>query len=49
MNLANGDMVGHTGDLQATIAGCEAVDQAVKVVAYLVLCLLLKPTKLLVA
>ncbi len=27
-NLANPDMVGHTGDLDATIAACEAVDQA---------------------
>ncbi len=31
MNLANGDMVGHTGDLKATVIGCEVVDQAVKV------------------
>jgi 2,3-bisphosphoglycerate-independent phosphoglycerate mutase len=31
VNLANGDMVGHTGDLNATVIGCEAVDQAVKV------------------
>lgn len=31
MNLANGDMVGHTGDLDATIIGCAAVDDAVKV------------------
>jgi 2,3-bisphosphoglycerate-independent phosphoglycerate mutase len=28
VNFANGDMVGHTGDLQATIKGCEAVDVA---------------------
>jgi 2,3-bisphosphoglycerate-independent phosphoglycerate mutase len=26
-NYANPDMVGHTGDLQAAIAACEAVDQ----------------------
>ena len=26
-NFANGDMVGHTGDLQAAIKACEAVDQ----------------------
>jgi 2,3-bisphosphoglycerate-independent phosphoglycerate mutase len=26
LNYANGDMVGHTGDLQATIVGLEAVD-----------------------
>jgi 2,3-bisphosphoglycerate-independent phosphoglycerate mutase len=28
LNFANADMVGHTGDLQATIRGCEAVDKA---------------------
>lgn len=28
VNLANGDMVGHTGDLQATIASCTAADRA---------------------
>jgi 2,3-bisphosphoglycerate-independent phosphoglycerate mutase len=28
VNLANGDMVGHTGQLDATIAACAAVDQA---------------------
>lgn len=27
VNFANGDMVGHTGSLNATIAACEAVDQ----------------------
>lgn len=31
MNLPNGDMIGHTGDLDATIIGCAAVDDAVKV------------------
>lgn len=31
VNLANGDMVGHTGDIKATVIGCEAVDKAVKV------------------
>lgn len=31
VNLPNGDMVGHTGDIQATILGCEAADKAVKV------------------
>eukprot|EP01018_Ginkgo_biloba_P000382 Gb_01539 [translate_table: standard] len=30
VNLPNGDMVGHTGDLRATIVGCEAADEAVK-------------------
>ncbi len=29
VNYANPDMVGHTGDLQAAIAACEAVDQGV--------------------
>ena len=28
VNLANGDMVGHTGDLAATIASCSAADRA---------------------
>ena len=28
VNLANGDMVGHTGQLQPTIESCEAADQA---------------------
>ena len=31
VNFANGDMVGHTGDLEATKRACEAVDQGVKV------------------
>ncbi|KQK21855.1 hypothetical protein BRADI_1g63510v3 [Brachypodium distachyon] len=31
VNIANGDMVGHTGDLEATIIGCKAADEAVKV------------------
>lgn len=30
LNFANGDMVGHTGDFQAAIKACEAVDQCVK-------------------
>lgn len=30
LNFANGDMVGHTGDMQAAIKACEAVDQCVK-------------------
>ena len=33
MNLANGDMVGHTGVIEAAIKACEAVDNAVGVVA----------------
>lgn len=28
VNFANGDMVGHTGELAATVASCEAVDAA---------------------
>eukprot|EP00250_Pteridium_aquilinum_P021258 c25071_g2_i1 orf=132-1820(+) len=32
VNLPNGDMVGHTGDLQATIVACEAADKAVKMI-----------------
>lgn len=30
LNLANGDMVGHTGVFPAVLAACEAVDQGVK-------------------
>lgn len=30
LNFANGDMVGHTGDMSAAIKACEAVDQCVK-------------------
>ncbi len=33
VNFANGDMVGHTGNLKAAVAACEAVDKAVKTVA----------------
>ena len=32
MNFANGDMVGHTGVLEAAIKGCEAVDKGVGMV-----------------
>ena len=31
LNFPNGDMVGHTGDLKATITACTAVDTAVTV------------------
>ena len=31
VNFPNGDMVGHTGDLGATVAACTAADKAVKV------------------
>ncbi len=30
LNFANGDMVGHTGDMRAAIKACEAVDTCVK-------------------
>ncbi|GLU17799.1 hypothetical protein SLE2022_341520 [Rubroshorea leprosula] len=32
VNLPNGDMVGHTGDIQATIVACKAADGAVKII-----------------
>jgi len=32
MNFANGDMVGHTGVLEAAVKGCEAVDKAIGMV-----------------
>ncbi|KAF8683995.1 hypothetical protein HU200_044946 [Digitaria exilis] len=32
VNIANGDMVGHTGDIDATIVGCKATDEAVKII-----------------
>lgn len=31
VNLPNGDMVGHTGDIEATVVACKAADDAVKV------------------
>lgn len=36
MNIPNGDMVGHTGDTEATIVTCKAADDAVKVMNILV-------------
>lgn len=33
LNFANPDMVGHTGNFQATIKACEAVDQCIEAVA----------------
>lgn len=30
VNYANPDMVGHTGDLKATVQACETVDKCVK-------------------
>ncbi|KAM7526628.1 hypothetical protein LguiA_016530 [Lonicera macranthoides] len=32
VNLPNGDMVGHTGDIKATIVACKAADDAVKMI-----------------
>ncbi|WOL14749.1 2,3-bisphosphoglycerate-independent phosphoglycerate mutase [Canna indica] len=32
INLANGDMVGHTGDIKATVIACRAADEAVKII-----------------
>ncbi|KAI5003383.1 hypothetical protein ZWY2020_030543 [Hordeum vulgare] len=32
INLPNGDMVGHTGDIEATVVACKAADEAVKMV-----------------
>ena len=34
LNFANGDMVGHTGDMNAAIKACEAVDACAKKVIY---------------
>ncbi|GAB2213752.1 hypothetical protein Droror1_Dr00018066 [Drosera rotundifolia] len=31
VNLPNGDMVGHTGDIEATVVACKAADEAVKI------------------
>ncbi|XP_061375478.1 2,3-bisphosphoglycerate-independent phosphoglycerate mutase-like [Gastrolobium bilobum] len=32
VNIPNGDMVGHTGDIEATIVACKAADDAVKMI-----------------
>ncbi|KAJ6708507.1 PHOSPHOGLYCERATE MUTASE putative-RELATED [Salix viminalis] len=32
VNLPNGDMVGHTGDIEATIVACKVTDDAVKMI-----------------
>lgn len=32
VNIPNGDMVGHTGDIEATIVACKAADEAVKII-----------------
>jgi Metalloenzyme superfamily len=34
VNLPNGDMVGHTGDIEATVVACKVADEAVKVKNY---------------
>ncbi|CAN0904057.1 2,3-bisphosphoglycerate-independent phosphoglycerate mutase [Linum grandiflorum] len=31
VNLPNGDMVGHTGDVEATVVSCKVADEAVKI------------------
>ncbi|KAI3768313.1 hypothetical protein L2E82_18886 [Cichorium intybus] len=32
LNIPNGDMVGHTGDVEATVVACKAADEAVKMI-----------------
>ncbi|XP_078436497.1 phosphoglycerate mutase, 2,3-bisphosphoglycerate-independent [Wolffia australiana] len=32
VNIPNGDMVGHTGDIEATVVACKAADEAVKII-----------------
>ncbi|XP_021723344.1 2,3-bisphosphoglycerate-independent phosphoglycerate mutase-like [Chenopodium quinoa] len=32
VNIPNGDMVGHTGDVEATVVACKAADKAVKMI-----------------
>ncbi|EOY04746.1 PREDICTED: 2,3-bisphosphoglycerate-independent phosphoglycerate mutase [Theobroma cacao] len=32
VNIPNSDMVGHTGDIQATVVACKAADEAVKMI-----------------
>lgn len=32
VNIPNGDMVGHTGDIEATVVACKAADKAVKMI-----------------
>lgn len=41
INLPNGDMVGHTGDIEATVVACKAADEAVKVRTNKKLCFML--------
>ena len=42
VNIANGDMIGHTGNLEATILGCTTTDKAIKVAS---LALMIKPSR----
>jgi 2,3-bisphosphoglycerate-independent phosphoglycerate mutase len=37
VNYANADMVGHTGDLKATVKACEVLDQQIETLAKIVL------------
>ena len=32
VNIPNGDMVGHTGDIEATVVACKAADETVKMI-----------------
>lgn len=32
VNIPNGDMVGHTGDIEATVVACKSADEAVKII-----------------
>ena len=32
MNLPHGDMVGHTGDIEATFVACKAIDETVNII-----------------
>ena len=32
VNISNGDMVGQTGDIKATVVACKAADEAVKMI-----------------
>lgn len=39
VNIPNSDMVGHTGDIEATVVACKAADEAVKVICFVNLCI----------
>jgi 2,3-bisphosphoglycerate-independent phosphoglycerate mutase len=34
VNLSNGDMVGHTGDIEATVIACKVANETIKVKNY---------------